>query len=344
MVEGGGEPATALALVSAGAIGVALNLYALLGGADFGGGVWDLLASGPGREEQRRAVEEAIGPIWEANHVWLILAVVLLFTAFPPVFADYMTSLHLPLILALLGIVLRGSSFAFRSYGARTGPEQRAWGRLFAVASTVTPFALGVCVGSAVSGRAAVADGTPVHGFVGSWLAPFPLAVGLFAVTLFAFLAAVYLTVETEGRTREDFRRRALGAGVAAGAAAAVCLLLAREDAPLLWEAIGRGPGAVAFQAATALAAVGALAALLRRSFRVARALAVVQVSLVVWGWLAAQYPWLVPTDLTVAGAAAPEATLRAVAVALAAGGALVLPAFVYLYRAYGKFGARAGD
>ena len=341
MPDGGG-PGT-LPLLLAGAIGVSLNLYALLGGADFGGGVWDLLASGRSKEEQRQAVEHAIGPIWEANHVWLILAVVLLFTAFPPVFADFMTSLHVPLIVALVGIVLRGSSFAFRSYGARSGPEQRAWGRLFAVASTVTPMALGVCVGSAVAGRAVVEGGRPVHGFVGSWLAPFPLAVGVFAVTLFAFLAAVYLTVETKGGLRETFRTRALAAGVATGVLAGVSLLLAREGAPLLWEALARGGRALLFQAATAVVAVGALLALVRRSFRAARVLAVLQVSLVLWGWLAAQYPYLVPPEVTIAGAAAPEATLRLVGIALLAGGALVLPAFLYLYRAYGKFGARKG-
>lgn len=336
-----GGTAGTLALLLAGAVGVSLNLYAVLGGADFGGGVWDLLASGPTREEQREAVEHAIGPIWEANHVWLILAVVLLFTAFPPVFADAMTSLHVPLLVALVGIVLRGSSFAFRSYGAHTDAEQRAWGRLFAAASTVTPLALGVCVGATVAGRAAVVDGRPVHGFVGSWLGAFPLSVGVLAVILFAYLAAVYLTMETEGRLREAFRQRALAAGLAAGIVAAVALLLAREGAPMLWEAIGRGGGALLFQAATAAAAVGALWALVRRSYRLARRLAVLQVSLVVWGWLASQHPYLLPPDLTIGGAAAPAATLRLVGIALVAGGALILPAFLYLYRAYGKFGAR---
>lgn len=325
--------------VLAGAIGVSLNLYAVLGGADFGGGVWDLLATGPRAGRQRHLVEEAIGPIWEANHVWLILAIVLLFTAFPPAFAGYMTSLHVPMVLALVGIVLRGSSFAFRSYGARTDREQLLWGRVFAVASTVTPVMLGVSVGAAVSGRARLADGQPVYGFLGSWLAPFPLAVGMFTLSLFAFLAAVYLTVEAEGELRRDFRRRALGAGVMSGVTAAVCLALAREEAPLLWNGIARGPAGLAFQLATAVFAGGALIALLRRAFRLARVLAVAQVSLVVWGWLGSQHPYLIVPDLTFAEAAAPAATLRLVLGALVAGGVLLFPSFLYLYRTYGKLG-----
>ena len=129
-----------------------LTAYALLAGADFGGGVWDLLASGPRRRAQRALIADAIGPIWEANHVWLILVVVLLFTCFPPAFASLGIVLHIPITLMLIGIVLRGSAFTFRSYGSERSETQRRWGTIFAIASVVTPVLLGVCVGAVAAG------------------------------------------------------------------------------------------------------------------------------------------------------------------------------------------------
>src|SRR5918992_5596699 len=169
---------------------IALNAYVLTGGADFGGGVWDLLATGPRRDKQRAFIAHQIAPIWEANHVWLIFVIVIMFTAFPPAFATISTVLHIPLSLMLVGIVLRGSSFVFRSYGARSHVGQRRWGRVFAIASTITPILLGVMVGAVVSGAVgeaaeALSDQatTTAPGgslgftaiFVTPWLAPFPL-------------------------------------------------------------------------------------------------------------------------------------------------------------------------
>src|SRR5439155_2863496 len=140
----------------AGTIFLALNAYAVLGGADFGGGVWDLLAFGPRKERQRELIAEAIGPVWEANHVWLILAIVLLFTCFPPAFARLGTLLHIPLSLVLIGIVLRGSAFTFWRYGGSGGSHadlaQRRWGVVFAVASLITPLLLGTTAGAIASG------------------------------------------------------------------------------------------------------------------------------------------------------------------------------------------------
>ncbi len=208
-----------LADIVAGIIFVALNAYALLGGADFGGGVWDLLATGPRKERQRELVADAIGPVWEANHVWLILALVLLFTCFPPAFARLGTLLHIPLSLVLIGIVLRGSAFTFWRYGGggHGDVEQRQWGRVFAAASLVTPLLLGTTVGAIASGGLGDGGRGTGDGFYGTyvapWLNPFTLSIGLFALVAFAFLAAVYLTLEARERDlAEDFRRRALGA------------------------------------------------------------------------------------------------------------------------------------
>ena len=222
----------------------ALVLYALLGGADFGGGIWDLLAWGPRKREQRALIEHAIGPIWEANHVWLILVVVVLFTAFPAAFAAVSIALFVPLVLLLLGIVLRGAAFTFRTYDRPDDRVQARWGAIFSGSSVLAPLVLGVVVGALASGRLRVAaDGAEPF----AWVAPFPLAVGLFAAALFAFLAATYLAVEAAGPLREDFRRRALGAGVAVF----LCALALRR------ALLARGAGGV--RGARAAALVGAV-------------------------------------------------------------------------------------
>ena len=164
--------------VLAGAIVVALNAYVVLAGADFGGGVWDLLARGPRRERQRELIAHAIGPVWEANHVWLILVVVLLFSCFPSAFSRLVISLHIPLTLVLVGIVLRGSAFTFRSYGGDDVPAQRHWGRLFASASLVTPLLLGVALGAIAAGRVVAPSGTGFAAdYVWPWLSPFTVSV-----------------------------------------------------------------------------------------------------------------------------------------------------------------------
>jgi cytochrome d ubiquinol oxidase subunit II len=309
----------------------------LFGGADFGGGVWDLLASGPRRERQREVIAHAIGPIWEANHVWLILAIVLTFTCFAPVYARLGTILHIPLTLMLVGIVLRGSAFTFRTYDTRGDAAQRRWGRTFASASVITPVLLGVSIGAVASGRVRPVNMSGfVSQFVQPWLTPFALSVGLLALTLFAFLAAVFLTMEThDPELCEDFRRRALGAGVAVFFASALVLLLSHNAAPLVRTGLMASSWALPLHLATGMSAVVVLAALWFRRFRLARVAAGLQVSLIFWGWALAQYPLLVPPDLTIANSAAPESTLRLVLVALAIGGAVLLPSLWYLFQVF---------
>ncbi len=319
-----------------GALVAAFVLYALFGGADFGGGVWDLLASGPRKAEQRALIAKALGPVWEVNHVWLIIGIVILFSAFPPAFAVLSVALHVPLTLLLLGIVFRGTAFTFRTYDMRGDLVQRRWGLVFSVASVLSPALLGMCVGAVVSGDIQVRDKVVVSGFFSPWLSPFALAVGALALCLFAFLAAVYLTAETqEHALREDFRRRALGAGVAVFLAAFGVLVLAREGAPRVWAGLTGSPFALVLHAATAVAAVLAFGLLLARRFGLARVAAAAQVGLIVAGWAASQYPFLVVPDLTLQGAAASAATQRALLMALAVGGALILPSLLFLLRVF---------
>jgi len=323
---------------------MALNAYALTGGADFGGGLWDLLARGPGRQAQRDLIAEQIAPIWEANHVWLILVVVVLFTAFPAAFAELGTVLHIPLTLMLLGIVARGSSFVFRSYGARDDASQQRWGRVFAVASIVTPLLLGTIVGTIASGAAGTAasrlpataaDPAPSFAsvYVAPWLAPFPLALGALALAMFAFLAAVYVAVR-EPALRDAFRRRALWSAAAIFVTAFGALGIAIATTPHVVRALLRGP-ALAFQGAVGAAAIAAIWALWARRFHVARVAAAAQVSLILWGWVLVQAPYVVPPTMTVRSAAAPRVTLELLVGALAAGAVVLVPALGYLYRTF---------
>ena len=323
---------------------VALNAYVLFGGADFGGGVWDLLAGGERREQQRELITHAIGPIWEANHVWLVLVVVLLFTCFPPVFSTLSILLHIPLALMLIGIVLRGSAFTFRSYGSEHDVEQRRWGRLFAIASLLTPVLLGISIGAIASGgvgeamRPDRARGAAnfVEIYVAPWLTPFSVGVGVLALALFAFLAAVYLTVEAgEERLCEDFRTRALWAALAVFVVAFAVLVIALATDTHVGAGLTHSAWAVPFHVATGVAALGAIWALWARRFRVARAAAAAQVTLILWGWVLGQYPYLIPPTVTIDDAAAPERTLKLSLWALALGAIVLLPSLAYLFRIF---------
>jgi cytochrome d ubiquinol oxidase subunit II len=315
---------------------VALTFYALLGGADYGGGVWDLFARGVRAAKQRALIADAIGPVWEANHVWLILVLVILFTGFPPAFAAIATALHIPLTLMLIGIVLRGSAFTFRTYDVQRDDVQRRWSYVFSVASIITPILLGITLGAIASGTIKVENGIIASGFFSSWLAPFPFAVGFFALALFAFLAAVYLTLETEETAlQEDFRRRALAAGVVVGLLALLVFLLAGEGAPSVRAGLSRSAWALPLHGATALCAIGAFWSLWKRAYKLARLMAAGQVTLILWGWALAQFPYIVEPDITIASAAAPRATLNLLLAALALGALLLFPSFYYLFRVF---------
>ena len=325
-----------LETIVAGVMIASLVLYALLGGADYGGGVWDLFAFGKRARQQRALIAEAISPVWEANHVWLILVIVILFTAFPGAFAVIATALHIPLTLLLIGIVLRGTAFTFRTYDVQRDDVQRRWSLVFSIASIITPVLLGITLGAIAWGRIRVENGFVTTGFFDSWLAPFPFSVGFFALALFAFLAAVYLTLETRDRQlQEDFRKRALVAGVAVGILALTVFLLAGSGAPTVRAGISRTWWALALHVFTAIFATGAFYALWTRQYRLARLCAAVQVTLILLGWAFAQFPHLVEPDVTIASAAAPRITLQLLLAALVLGAILLFPSYYYLFRIF---------
>lgn len=309
-----------------------VTAYAVFGGADFGAGFWDLAAGGTKRGAAPRAlIADAIGPVWEANHTWLIFDLVILWTAFPPAFAAIMSTLFVPLTLAALGIVLRGAAFAFRpeAGGFR---ERRAAGAIFAVSSVVTPFFLGAAAGAIASGRVPVgnAAGDPWS----SWLNPTSILVGLLAIATCAYLAAVFLVADARRRSQPElvayFFRRATLAAVVAGALTLVGIGVLRIDAPRLADELtNRG---WPFVLASALLGTAALVLLRREAPRGTRALAIGAVVAVIWGWGAAQYPDILPGSLSLADAAAPTGSLEALLVVFVVAAVLIAPSLGLLY------------
>ncbi|TMC02247.1 MAG: cytochrome d ubiquinol oxidase subunit II [Chloroflexi bacterium] len=314
---------------------LSLSAYAVLAGADFGGGVWDALAWGPRAHRQRRAVAFAMGPVWEANHVWLIFLIVGLFTAFPPAFAALAVALYLPFTAAMTGIVLRGAAFAFRAHGREAVGRLQPWGVVFGAASVLTPAFLGAAAAAVASGAIRVSGGRVTSGPFDGWTTPLALDFALLAVSICAYLAATYLMVETQDEPdlQADFRRRAVGAGLASGAFALLGLVIAWFTArPLVDELLGRG---LPLLALALLNGPVALVAVLRGHPRVARRAVIGQIVLVLWAWGVGQYPALVPPDLTVRGTAAPDATISLMLVVVAAGMAVLLPSLYLLFRVF---------
>jgi cytochrome d ubiquinol oxidase subunit II len=322
--------------IVAGAMLVALMVYALTGGADYGGGMWDLLAAGDRASRQREAIAEAIAPVWEANHVWLVLVIVLLFTAFPPGFSVIMIALHIPITAMLLGIVLRGSAFVFRKYDSTQDVVQRRWSTVFGVASFFTPFFQGLTLGALTTGDIRVAGDRVTTGFFAGWLTPFALTCGLFALALFAFLAATYLTVDTQKQPdlQNDFRRRAIWTQATLVPLAVIVFITSKYGAPLMYHGLTNWWAPIMLLW-TGLSAMTATAAIWLRRFRLARIAAVIEVTLVLLGWGLAQFPHLVAPDVTIQNSAAPESTLRILLVALGVGAVVLLPSLVYLFQVF---------
>jgi cytochrome bd ubiquinol oxidase subunit II len=307
-------------------------LYAVFAGADFGAGFWDLTAGGAARGRRPRwLIDHSIGPVWEANHVWLIFCLVVMWTAFPEAFASIMTTLHIPLGLAALGIVLRGSGFAFRKVSVRT-ESQRVYGAAFALSSVVTPFFLGTVAGGIASGR--VPTGTSGGDAITSWLNPTSILGGVLAVVTCAYLAAVFLVADARHRQIEQleryFRLRAFATAAVSGALVVAGIFVLRADARHLFD---RLTGiALPLVVVSALCGVAALAVLRSAAPRLLRVLAVGAVAAVVGGWGVAQYPYLLGTHLKIARAAAPRAALWSIVVVFGVAVVLIVPSLAWLY------------
>ncbi len=311
---------------------VGVTMYAVFGGADFGAGLWSLLAGGSERGRRpRELIDWAIGPVWEANHVWLIFVLVVLWTGFSSAFEAVFSTLFIPLSLAALGIVLRGAGFAFH-HTARRARGRALATLVFGLASVLTPFFLGTVVGAIAGGRVPVgnATGDPVT----SWLNPLSLLIGTLFVATGAYLAAVFLVSDARRAGSPDlvryFSTRALVASIVTGVLAAVGLVGLHRDARYIFDGLtGDGLPLVIL---SLLCGCGVLVLLRRGAGRGARALAVGAVAAVIWGWGVAQWPYLLPETLTISDAAAPGETLTSVLLVFGVAVILVLPSIGLLY------------
>jgi cytochrome bd ubiquinol oxidase subunit II len=318
---------------------VGLALYAVLAGADFGAGFWQLPAGDGARGARLRDhAHEAMAPVWEANHVWLIFVLTVTWTAYPGAFGAIASTLSVPLFIAALGIIMRGATYALRA-GAGTPREQRRIDAVFAAASVLTPFALGTMIGAIASRRVPV--GNAAGDLFSSWLNPTSVMIGVLTVANSAYVAAVFLAADArrtgldgagEGRQLEDaLRLRALVTGLIAGATAAAGLVVVHSDAHFLYARLVEG-GALAAVIVSALAGLLTLALVAVRRFELARYGAALAVAAVIAGWALAQRPVLLK-GLTVQQAAAPHDTIVLVVVAVLAGGLILLPSLALLFR-----------
>jgi cytochrome bd ubiquinol oxidase subunit II len=317
-----------------------VTAYALFGGADFGAGFWDL-AAGPAEKGagQRALIEHSIGPVWEANHVWLIFILVVMWTGFPGLFGAVSSTLWIPLTVAAFGVIARGSAFAFRK-NVTVPWQRRLFGAAFALSSVITPFFLGAAAGGVAAGR--VPRGVGAGNAITSWWNPVSVLTGTLAVAVCAYLAAVYLTADAR-RARDDglaatFRRRALLAGAWAGIVAVGGIAVLHADAAAL--ASGLAHRALPLVVTSAVAGLTALGLLYRGSYLLARIAAATAVTAVIWGWAVAQYPYLLQRDLTIAAASASHGVLLATIVSLAAGAVLLIPSLTWLYLIFQRSGS----
>jgi cytochrome bd ubiquinol oxidase subunit II len=327
----------------------ALTLYLLFGGADFGAGIWTLFTRGIEGAAQRALIDRAIGPIWEANHVWLIIVVTILFTAFPRAFSLISTRLHIPLTVMLIAVVLRGTAFAVRTHDVspRTDGHHdppRILRSIFAASSLLAPTMLGLILGAVASGRLLAPSESFQDTFVAPWLAPFPLIVGLLTAALAAYLAAVYLVIESRlPALKSLFRRRAVAAWTLVAGLGLAALYTAEEGAPEIYDGLtGTGWG-LTMMLSTLAIKVAVLICLLSGRDYMARFLAAIGSTTMVLGWAFAQFPYLVEPSVTIYDAA-PSGTLRLLLISLLAGSVALFPFLLYLYRLFKGHVLSAGE
>ena len=319
-----------------------LAAYTVLGGADFGAGLWFAITR---RREQelREQTLHAMAPVWEANHVWLIFVLVVCWTAYPVAFASIFSTLAVPLLIAALGVILRGTAYALRS-GDPSPRQDSAIGLVFSFSSVLTPFALGTTVGAIAAGRVPVGNAEGDQWT--SWTGATSLIVGVLAVAVSAYMAAVFLAADAarqgDERMVAAFRRRAAIAGVVAGALALAGLAVLNGDAPELFDDLVEGAGLPAV-IVSALAGAGTLVLVLRSRFEPARYTAAVAVAAIIAGWGIAQSPDFLP-GLTVDEAAADDATIVVLLAGLGVGALVLVPSLVLLFMLVlrGRFDAPA--
>ncbi|MDB5154286.1 MAG: cytochrome d ubiquinol oxidase subunit [Mucilaginibacter sp.] len=321
---------------------VALLLYLLLGGADFGAGIIELFTSEDNKAKARKIMYHAIGPIWEANHMWLIIAIVILFVGFPAIYTTMSIHLHIPLVIMLMGIIARGTAFAFRNYDAVIDNMQKVYNKIFVYSSFITPLFLGIIAGSAVSGKIDVHANSFLSAYIFSWLNWFSVTIGLFTVSLCGFVAAIFLIGETrEPDERIRFVRKALQMNIAAVISGGLVFISAISDKiPLVQWVFGNPVGITAVAAATVSLIILWYLIIKGRS-KSLRLLAGFQITMILLTTTYKHYPNIVILKnggyLSLIENRGADKAIEALGLALLIGSIFILPALVYLIYSFQK-------
>jgi cytochrome d ubiquinol oxidase subunit II len=327
-------------------LGISLLFYCLLAGADFGGGILELFLAKENPEQQRELIGHAMGPVWEANHMWLILAVVILFNGFPKAYEAMSIRFHIPLTLMLIGIILRGCAFTFRQYDVGAGRSHRVYSVTFMISSLVTSWAIGVIAGAMYHARTTGVSETYFDFYLRSWIGYFPFATGLLTCVLFAFLAAVYLTGEAHLESmRKVFAYRAFALNIGLIFAGALVFGAAELDGIPLFRDFASEPFSLLCMVAATLLLVPLWLGLRNQHVLLTRLSAGAQGGLILLGWFRLKYPVFLDLPegpLTIANASAPEETMRYLLWALLVGSSLIFPALYFLFRMF-KIGKAPG-
>lgn len=321
-------------LIVLGFLMMGLTLYFLLGGADFGAGVWEFNTALQAPQKERLLIYHAIAPVWEVNHVWLIFVLTLFHTAFPSAFAALCRALWIPFILVLVGIIFRGAGFAFRSYDPEAERRRSGWGAVFALASTAAPFFLGASVGAVAEGELLSISGAGAKAYLTGWISSFSIFNGFFSVSVSAYLSAVYLTREASLMGDLDllktWRERALGTGMWTCVLAIAGLAVTATEAPHLWK--GLSTKAWPLVGGFVIGGGISLWALWRGYVTIAVLGAGSAITAILWGWGVAQYPVLIPPDITIQSSKAPDSVLWVLVWSLLIGGIFLLPSLGWLF------------
>jgi cytochrome d ubiquinol oxidase subunit II len=314
-----------------------LTFYVLTGGADYGAGVWNIFVSRRLAARQRDLIATAIQPIWEANHVWLILVVVILFTAYPRAFAYICSTLNVPISIALLGVVMRGTAFICSKYDENSDRFQQTSITIFSVASVITPLIYGAMIGAISAGRLVEPSDAIWQTLFSPWLSPYCICLGLFTLSIFAMLAATYLTVDAQGdeELQLSFRYRAIVSHAIVAVFATLSLLFARAENVWVYRRIGELPWAIASGGAFVMFFGFTLSCLFTKHYKEARILAAGEALIILLGYAAAQYPYLAPPTYDVLNSSAPHSVLRWLLIALAIGALTLFPSLFYLFRIF---------
>ncbi|HTI13424.1 MAG TPA: cytochrome d ubiquinol oxidase subunit II [Dictyobacter sp.] len=317
----------------------ALMVYAVLGGADFGAGVWDLFALGRNAEKQHDLINHALGPVWEANHVWLIFLIVGLFSVFPTAFSVLSIALFLPFSIVLIGVVLRGAAFVFRYYAVDTeGFFAHSWSRVFSATSLITPFFLGISAAAVASGQLINSSGIPDATDVSSMTTPFALVIGLMSIVLCATIAAIYLVVEAHDTEKDEhltasYRLRAIIAGAVTAVLGALGLALSISEAPMLWQ--GMVARAIPLIVVTMVLGLATAVSLFFNHYRLARILIILETVFMLATWGLSQYPYIVPPRFTIANSANESSVIQALVIGIIVGLVFLLPSLYYLFSVF---------